>query len=544
MEKEMAAMEEKDVLELVPEDEIPAGKKLLQTMWRYQLKTDLLGYIMRFRSWLVALGNMQEPGIDFTDTFSPVARMASLRLFLALCMILKLTPYQCDVNTAYLNALLKIVHYIKSIPGFPCPKGMVWKVKRALYGLHQSGREWNELITEWLSNAGFTQCTTEPCMYVHCKGGVTAILLLYVDDIILASNDEQFKVAMFQKLDQAFGIKDQGILHDFLGVQVEITEEGIKLHQTKYAQQILDRFGFSEAQGCRTPMETSMKLQAAKPDDKTDVSFDYRAAVGSLMYLATTTRPDLAYVVGQLSRFVSKPTDKHCGAAKRVLRFLAATKDHGIFFDRKKADSMTGAITINGFCDADWANCPDTRKSISGFVLKVAGGPVSWSARRQSVVAQSTAEAEYVAACEACMEGRGLANVLKEMLPANIPVHFKLGIDSQSAIALATNPTYSRRTRHIELRYHFVRDQVTKGQVLLGKVSGLDNPADALTKPLALPKFAKTKTLMGMVPATALTPREVKRKQYFAGRHPTAKRMNLLKGSEVGCKVVAKVPKT
>ncbi|KAJ8571734.1 hypothetical protein ON010_g5102 [Phytophthora cinnamomi] len=315
-----------------------------------------------------------------------------------------------------------------------------------------------------------------------------------VYDIILESNDEQFKVTMFQKLDQAFGIKDQGISHDFLGVQVEIREEGIKLHQTKYAQQILDRFGFSEDQGSRSPMETSMKLQAARPHDKADVSF------------------------------------------------CLSCCHHGIFFDHKKAESMADAITIDGFCDADWANCPDTRKSISGFVLKVAGGTVPWSARRQPVVAQSTAKIKYVAACEACMEGRELANVLMEVLPETIPVHFKHGIDSQSAVALATNPTYSRRTRHIELRYHFARDQVTQGQVLLCKVSGLGNPADVLMKTVALPKFVKTKTLIGMVPATVPTPGEVKRKQCFAGRHPTAEHMGLLKGQEVGRKAAVMVP--
>ncbi|OWY90492.1 Copia type Polyprotein [Phytophthora megakarya] len=261
------------------------------------------------------------------------------------------------------------------------------------------------------------------------------------------------------------------------------------------------------------------------------------------MYLATTTRPDMAYAVGQFSRFVSKPTTKHCGAVKRCLRFLAATKDHGISFDKMKAEAMTTSITIEGFCDADWANCPDTRKSISGFVLSIGGGPVSWSARRQSVVAQSTAEAEYVASCEACMEGRGLVNVqeaeyvasceacmegrglvnvLTEVLPKEIPVQFNLGIDSQSALALAASPTYSRRTRHIDLRFHFVRDQVMKRQVKLWKVLGNNNPADIFTKPLALERFAVLKTKLGMVPKTASTPREIKRKSFFSGRSKCA----------------------
>lgn len=518
MEEEMAAMEAKDVLELVSEDEMPHGKKALKTMWRYQAKTDDLGNVKRFRSRLVALGNEQQAGVDYFDTFSPVARMATLRLFVALCLILELTPYQCDINTAYLNALLKILHFIKYIPGFPCPKGMVWKVKRALYGLHQSGREWNDLISRWLTEQGFTQCTTEPCLFVYREGDVTALLLLYVDDIIVATNKEQFKTELFAKLNEAFGIKDQGILHDFLGVQVEIDGGGVRLHQTKYCGEILEKYGFADAVGCRSPMEASSRLRAATDDEEADTSFDYRGAIGSLMYLATTTRPDLSYAVGQLSRFVSKPTAKHCGAVKRVLRYLVATKEQGIRFERKSALEMVDRLTIEGFGDADWGNCPDSRKSVSGYLMKLAGGPVAWAARRQSVVAQSTAEAEYVASCEACMEGRGLANVLMEVLPVDREVVFTLGVDNQAALALAQSPTYSRKTRHIELRYHYVREMAAQGHVTLWKIAGEDNPADAFTKPLSQPRLSAMKMLIGMSPATKETPREAKRKAHFAGR--------------------------
>ncbi|OWZ01607.1 LOW QUALITY PROTEIN: hypothetical protein PHMEG_00026969 [Phytophthora megakarya] len=359
---------------------------------RYQLKSDHLGFVKRFRSSLVTLGNLQEPGINYFDTFffcgtddffdSPFNA---------------LSPYQCDANTAYLNADLKIVHFIKCIPGFPRPQGMT------LYGLHPSGLEWDKLITEWLMNEDFNQYITERCMYVYRKYGFVALLLFYVDDSILASNVEALNVSMFQKLDQAFGIKDQGILHDFLGVHISIEGDGIKMHQTKFTQQILERFGFANAQGSRIPMETLSKLKSAKHDYQTDISFDYRATVGSLIYLETTTIPDIAYVTSYQIR-----VSTHNKTLRPMVTLLGATKNHGIFFDRKKAEKLATSITIEGFCNADWANCPGTRKSISGFVLNIAGGPVSWSARRQSVVAQPTAEAEYVAKREACMEAVGL----------------------------------------------------------------------------------------------------------------------------------------
>ncbi|GMF61986.1 unnamed protein product [Phytophthora fragariaefolia] len=234
--------------------------------------------------------------------------MASFRLFVALCILLGLDPFSCDINTAYLNALLKIMHFIRRIAGFPPKAGYVYKVKHAIYGLHQSGREWYDELDSWLSGRGWRRCTSEPCLYVYSGDGVVAILLVYVDDLICATNNESWKVVFFEDLNGKYGIKDQGRLREYLGIQVDWTEEGVFLHQTN--------------------------------------------------------------------------------------------------------------ITVDGYCDSDWGNRPDTRKSVTGYVMMVAGGPVAWAALRQSAVAQSTAEAEYVASCEACMEGKSLINILTEVLPA------------------------------------------------------------------------------------------------------------------------------
>ncbi|RAW21206.1 hypothetical protein PC110_g20123 [Phytophthora cactorum] len=225
MEREVAAMEEKYVLELVPEDDMPAGKKALQTILHFQIKTDNDGNVMRFRQRLCARGDKQESGIDFLvmETFFPVARMASFRLFVALCVLLELDPFSCDINTAYFNARLKIKYFISRITGFPLRTGWVYKWRR---------------------------CTTEPCLYVYTEDGVTAILLVYVDDLICASNDEKWKVEFFQALNTKYGIKDQGRLHEYLGIQVDWTNEGAFLHQEKYAKDVLNRFGFGDARGC------------------------------------------------------------------------------------------------------------------------------------------------------------------------------------------------------------------------------------------------------------------------------------------------------
>lgn len=506
MERELAEMEQKEVLELVREDEIPTGKKLLRTMWRFQIKTDHLGNVMRFRPRLVGREDQQEPGIDFDETFSPVARLASFRLLIALCILLGLVPYQCDINTAYLNAALKIVQFVKCIPGFPCKRGYCYRVNHALYGLHQSGREWNDEINEWLMTHGFERCTTEPCLYWYKKGDVIALLLIYVDDIICATNSESFKTELFHDMDVKYGIKDLGLLHEYLGVQVQQTDKGILIHQRKYSTKVIARFGLANAHGSKLPMETNVRFQNAGQSEKEDPSFSYRAAIGALMYLATGTRPDIAYAVGCLSRFVEAPTSKHYGAVRRLLRYLVDTRDDGILYSRNESvnegrqEVASRELSVKGFSDSDWANCPETRKSVTGYVFMLAGGAIAWAARRQTVVAQSTAEAEYVSSCEACMEGRALMNVIWEVFP-ELRSELSLGVDNAAAISLATNPNYSRKTRHIELRWHYVRDQVSKAVVQIHKVESTDNPADLFTKALPLKPLMKFKSMIGMAKA-------------------------------------------
>ncbi|KAE9191830.1 hypothetical protein PF005_g11110 [Phytophthora fragariae] len=391
--------------------------------------------------------------------------MATFRLFVAISKQLELTIYQGDVNTAYLNALLGIKQYLEDLDGYPCDEdGMVYMIDKALYGLKQSGREWN---TEF-----------------YDRDDVVAIVLLYVDDILCATKYEEFKKKMFEQMDQDYGIKDQGLLNTYLGVEVEQNEKSIKIHQTHYCEQILEKFGFSEAHPSRIPMETTLRLTVEETDTaprkqepKNGKKFPYREL---------------------LSRYVQCPTQQHIGAAKRVLRYLVGTKSQGIVYTRDKSMvEMNNTLLIDGYCDSDWGNNPETRKSITGYVHCAAGGAVSWASRRQTIVAQSTAEAKYVAACEVCMEAQGLRNVLIEVFP-KMTTKLRQGIDNQAAFVMATNPTYSRRTRHIELRWHYVRDQVVKMTVELWKVKTDDNPSDLMTKPLASDRFAILNSMIGV----------------------------------------------
>ncbi|KAE9060786.1 hypothetical protein PF010_g30078 [Phytophthora fragariae] len=480
--EEMAALKAKGVIVEIPGEEMPEEALLVNTMWVYALKSDHQGYVIRFKARIVALGNYQRPGIDFKETFAPVARMSSFRLLLAIAAELDLSVYGGDINTAYLNAKLAIRQYLRSINGYPCKvNGHVYVVLKALYGLRQSGREWNSELNQWLTDRGYQRSLTEPCLYYRFEEETIVYVLVYVDDILVATNNEQYKEKLFEDLNKAYGIKDQGMLTQYLGVEVERTPGQITIRQGKYAREILAKFGYEEAHAVENPMEVNARLAPIEEDEKADTSFPYREAVGMLMYLATSTRPDLAFALGQLSRFVANPSPKHVGALKRVLRYVAGTLDYGITYSRKQTEAKD--VVLEGFCDSDWANDPEQRKSTTGFVFTLAGGALAWMSRRQSIIALSTAEAEYVAACEASMEAVAESNILQEILPHH-EVKLRIGIDNQAAHVMATNPTYSRRTRHIELRWHYVREQVQKGVIELHKVRGEFNPADTFTKPL------------------------------------------------------------
>ncbi|GMF44976.1 unnamed protein product [Phytophthora fragariaefolia] len=424
--EEMTLLKTKGVIEEIPDDEVPEDAKPVNTMWVYALKSDQPGYVVRFKARIVALGNYQRPGIDFHETFAPVARMSSFRLLMAIAAELELDVYGGDINTAYLNAKLEIRQYLRPITGYPCQvNGHLYAVHKALYGLHQSGQEWNSELNQWFLDQGYQRSLTEPCLYFKVEGETIMYVLGYVDDILAATNDEAYKEQLFKHLNNAYGLKDQGLLKQYLGVEVEQTRESIKINQGKYAREILKQFRYQNAHAVGNPMETNVRLAPLEIDEKSETCFQYREAIGMLMYLATSTRPDLAFTLGQLSRFVANPSVKNVGAVKRVLRYLVVTLAYGITYSRKQNDVE---IVLEGYSDSDWANDPEQRKSTTGFVFSLAGGAIAWVSRRQSIIALSTAEAEYVAACEASMEAMSESNILQETMPKS-PIKLRIGID-------------------------------------------------------------------------------------------------------------------
>ena len=479
MEKEMKSLRESEVWDLV---ELPSGRKPVGSKWVFKVKTDEDGNVERYKARLVAQGFTQKFGADYDETFCPVVRLESIRTLIALSVQHGLQLHQVDVTTAFLNGKLEEEVFMKQPEGFVA-KGrehLVCRLKKSLYGLKQSPRCWNTALDKHLREIGFTQTESDPCIYRASKGE-PFFLGVYVDDIVMASKSQTRLAEVKKSLAKKFDIKDLGRLHHFLGMKVvqDETMGNVWVGQHAYTENLLRKFGMESAKPVATPVDTSTKLEKATDCDECIDQQQYQSAVGSLLYLAMATRPDIAFAVSNVAKFSAQPTKQHWTAVKRILRYLRGTADYGLVF----TPNVSGDCV--GYSDADWGGDLDDRKSTSGYLFLISGGAVSWRSKKQTCVALSTAEAEYVALASAAQEAtwiRQLTAVLENRPQETVTV-FE---DNQSAICMAKNPQFHGRSKHISIKYHFVRDQVDKGTVKLKYCPTKEMIADMMTK--GLPK--------------------------------------------------------
>ncbi|XP_071735030.1 uncharacterized mitochondrial protein AtMg00810-like [Rutidosis leptorrhynchoides] len=343
----------------------------------------------------------------------------------------------------------------------PVHPDYVCHLKKSLYGLKQAPREWYQRFADFVATLGFTHSKCDHSLFIYKNGRDTAYLLLYVDDIILTTSSDVLRLTIMNHLSNEFAMKYLGKLDYFLGISVQHTSSGLFLNQSKYAREIVERAGMSSCKPARTPVDTKSKLSSKAGQPYHDPSY-FRSLAGALQYL-TFTRPDISYAVQQICLHMHAPYDIHMHALKRIIRYIQGTLHHGLHMVRSPT------TTLVSYTDADWAGCPDTRRSTSGYCVYLGENLISWSSKRQPTLSRSSADAEY----------RGVANVVSESFYC----------DNVSAIFLSNNPIQHQRTKHVELDIHFVREKVARGQFRILHVPSCHQVADIFTKGLPLVLF-------------------------------------------------------
>lgn len=495
MKSEMSSLHKNNTWTLVPRDK---ACNVLTPKWVYRKKevhTADGNNTMNYKARVCARGFQQVYGVDYTETFAPVVKFTSIRTLLSLVAVMDLELEQMDVVTAFLNGDLDEDIYMEQPEGFRDSRypDHVCKLLKALYGLKQAPRQWHAKIDSFLVHKlGFTCTAADACLYIRCSGNRLEIIALYVDDLLIAGNDVAAVAELKKELGDAFEMKDLGAAKVCLGLEISRNrnKRQLFLGQKKYVGTVLERFGMQNCKAVATPMESGFDItEESEPAE----NVPYREAIGSLMYLMIGSRPDLAFAVGKLSQFVEKPQTHHWVAVKRILRYIQGTSRFGILYGLNSAK-----LTLEGYCDSDWGGNRTDRKSTSGFVFKIANAAVSWASRKQSVVALSSTEAEYISMCEAAKEAVWLGYIWSHIGNEKKGSPIKIEVDNQGAICMAKNSGSSRRTKHVDIRYHFVRDQVQAGKVKFEYCRTEDMEADIFTKPLARVKFEQFRDKIGL----------------------------------------------
>lgn len=460
----------------------PLGKKAIGCKWLYTIKFHSNGEIARYKSRLVALGNRQKEGLDYTDTFAPVIKPTTICMLLKLAASTQMEVHQMDVSNAFLHGDLEEEVYMKIPPGFEVSdSSKVCLLKKSIYGLKQSPRCWFSKLSTALKTYGFVQTKADYSHFSYLKeAGVELHILIYVDNFILACNSLPHLQRFKEYLSTYFKMKDLGKLKYFLGIEVARASAGFFLSQRKYCLDIITETGLLGAKPAPVPMELNHKLSLAVGEQLTD-PLPYRRLIGRLIYL-TFTRPELCYSVHVLSQFMKAPVQAHWDAAVRVVQYLKGCPGQGILL------RSTSNMELTAYCDSDHGACPLTRRSLSAYIVLLGSSPISWKTKKQDTVSMSSAEAEYRAMAYTLKELKWLKELLQSFgIGHDNPM--KLYCDSKAAIHIAANPVFHERTKHVESDCHSVRDAVQEKLITTEHITTDEQPADILTKVLPSPSF-------------------------------------------------------
>jgi hypothetical protein len=504
MNKEMASCEELKVWNLVRRSELPYGANVLPPKWVYKIKTDENGNPIQWKARITPKGFLQKEGKDYFEVFARTGSYKTKRVGLSLTAKWDHELHQMDVPTAFLWADVEEDVYMELPEGYREGKeGFVCHLKKSLYGLKQAPRNWYLLVSKYITSLGYKATVSDPCLFHRRSAtGRLMLLFLFVDDFQVSfhRDDTAEWNGLKAQLVQRFNTKDIGESTWILGMRIHRDRKlrTITLDQELYVTKALEKYGMAECKIADTPEVVGMAH--SEPTEEQQRPADrqrFMEITGTLMYAAISTRPDIAHAVHYLASNMLAPTQLHMTAAERVLRYLAGTKEIGLVFGSRNGDTVGDSrgrnqlpVDICAYSDADWGSNKVDRKSVTGWVTKLNGDPISWSSKKQRTVALSTCEAELLAKAAAIQEVlwlRGLAKELGLHTQTGSTVHG----DNQSAIAVAKNGVRSDRTKHVDIKYHFVTEAVENGEVLLKWVSTHEQQADIFTKALPAPAFHK-----------------------------------------------------
>ena len=462
--------------------ERPKNCRTIQTKWVFKTKRNQNGDIVRHKARLVARGFTQRYGIDYAETYSPVVRYTTVRLLVAWAATHKMKIHQMDVVTAYLQGDVEEELYLEQPQGFSDDTDKVCRLRKAIYGLKQAGRAWNKKLDAELKDMNLRQSAMDSCIYFNSDYSI--IIAIYVDDFLIIYNDDRKLDALKEMLSNVFNMKDMGEAKGCIGIRIKQKADRIELDQTTYIIEVLKRFGMIDCKPIGNPGDTNVKL--VKDDANSIIGqVPFQEAIGCLSFIAQGTRPDIAYSVNDVSRFNHCYTAMHWKAVKRIMRYLKGTISLSLVYSQGTKSTQK----LMGYTDADWGSDSDTRKSVTGYVFGFCGGIISWKSAKQRTVALSSTEAEYMALSETMQEGLWLKQLLEELAMENEKTATVIRCDNQSAIKLALLGGYRPRTRHIDIRWHFIREYISKDHFKVEFVTTDKNVADVFTKSVGAAKL-------------------------------------------------------
>jgi hypothetical protein len=483
--EELESLHKRKVFELV---KLPPGRKAIKNRWVFDIKSD-----GRKKARLVAKGFSQVEGIDYDEIFSPVVRFESVRILLAIAALEDWHLSSLDVKTAFLYGQLDEEIYMEQPEGFKV-KGQETKVlrlRRAIYGLKQASLAWWKELDKSVKELGFKRLYADAGIFVcRHKDGTILVMLAYVDDILFMGPNKTLLIAKKKLFMERWECRDMGECKEFLGIRIIRKNGKISLDQASYLQKVLARFGMTNSRIANTPLPQGYKpLENPNPPDSS-LRSKFQSVIGSLLYIMLGTRPDIAYAVTKLSQFAVNPSREHLDKALYICRYLAGTPNYAIVYD---GPSNNGLIA---YTDSDWAADPIKRRSVTGYFFKLANGIISWQSRSQKTVALSSTEAEYMALSDCSRQAIWMKSIFAELgMPlGTIPI---IG-DNQGSIFISSNPVQERRSKHIDIRYHYVRECIEEKKISIFFIDGSSNPADLFTKNLGEVKFTKFRQQLGL----------------------------------------------